>query len=93
MQRIKICNKYSTWEHIKCGVPQGPILGHDLFNILINDMFYVLEQSTLYNYADENIISQTNDEETELLTCLASNLSNLMSRFKTNCLVVNRGKY
>ncbi len=50
-------------------------------------MFYVLEQSTLYNYADDNIVSHTNDEEEELLTCLESDLSNLMSWFKTNCLV------
>ncbi len=91
LKRVKIGNKYSTWEHIKCGVPQGSILGPDLFNIFINDMFYVLEQSTLYNYADDNIVSYTNDEEEELLTCLESDLSNWMSWFKTNCLGVNRG--
>ncbi len=68
------------------------MLGPDLFNTFINDMFYVLEQSTLYNYADENIVSHTNDEEEELLTCLESDLSNLISWLKTNCLCVNRGK-
>ncbi len=31
-------------------------------------MFDVLEQSTLYNYADDNSVSHTNDEEEELLT-------------------------
>ncbi len=31
-------------------------------------MFYVLDQSTLYNFADDNIVSHTNDEEEELLT-------------------------
>ncbi len=41
-------------------------------------MFYVLEQSTLYNYADDNILSHTNDEEDELLACLESDLSNLI---------------
>ncbi len=55
-------------------------------------MFYVLEQSTLYNYADDKIVSHTNDEEEELLICLESDLSNLMSWFRTNCLCVNRGK-
>ncbi len=48
--KVKISNKYSTWEHIKCGVTQRSILGPDLFNIFMNDMFYVLEQSTLYRY-------------------------------------------
>ncbi len=47
-------------------------------------MFYVLEQSTLYNYADDTIVSHTNDDEEEVMTCLESNLSNLMSWFKTN---------
>ncbi len=42
-------------------------------------MFYVLEQSTLYNYADDNIVFHTSDEEKELLACLESDLSNLMS--------------
>ncbi len=33
-------------------------------------MFYVYEQSTLHNYADDNIVSHTSDEEKELLACL-----------------------
>ncbi len=86
MQRVKIGSKYSTWEHIKCGVPQGSILCPDLFKLFIDDIFYVLEQSTLYNYADDNIVSHTNDEEEELLTCLESDLSNLMSWFIYNML-------
>ncbi len=55
-------------------------------------MFYVLERSTLYNYADDSIVSHTSDGEKELLTCLESDLSNLMSWFKTNCLGINKGK-
>ncbi len=46
---------------------------------------------TLYNYAD-NIISYTSNEEKQPLAYLESDLSNLMSWFKTNCLSVNGGK-
>ncbi len=63
----------------------------DLFNIFIYDIFYVLEQSTLYNYADDNIVCHTSDKEKEHLACLKGDLSNLMSLFKTNCVGVNGG--
>ena len=39
------------------GVPQGSILGLLIFNIFMNDIFYFLEKSTLYNYADDNAVS------------------------------------
>ncbi len=49
-------------------------------------MFNVLEPNTLYNYADDNIVSHISDEKEEFLACLESDLSNLMSWFKTNYL-------
>ena len=37
--RVKINDKYSSWENILFGVPQGAILGLLVFNIFIRDLF------------------------------------------------------
>ena len=39
------------------GVPQGSIIDPVLFNVFINDIFHFVQDSTIYNYADDNTLS------------------------------------
>ena len=55
-QRTKIGDSFNKYQRIITGVPQGSILGPLFFNIFINDLFLSIDKSTLYNYADDNIL-------------------------------------
>ena len=53
-QRTKINSTYSKWHEILFGVPQGSILGPLLFNIYLIDLFFVIEDTDIASYADDN---------------------------------------
>ena len=55
-QRTKVGSAYSKWSKIRRGIPQGSILGLILFNIFINDIFMIIEQSAICNFADDNTL-------------------------------------
>ena len=56
-QQIKVNSVLSDWADIQKGVPQVSILRPLLFNVFINDIFYFIKHSSLYNYADDNTLS------------------------------------
>ena len=69
-QRTKVNHSYSTWENILFGVHQSSILGPILFNIFLSDLFLIVDDIDIANYADDNAIFKEHENIDDLITSL-----------------------
>lgn len=90
---ISDSNNSSKWETIKCGVPQGSILGPLFFLFYINDLPKIINKdNNMVLYADDTSIIITDTNKLNLNTNLNQTFKDIITWFKVNLLTLNFDK-
>ena len=92
-QRCKIENHFSYWREITTCVIQRSVLGPLAFNIFINGIFLFVENSNVYNYADDNTLLAFGKTFDRFTRKLQNDFLILDEWFFNNFLVPNSDKY
>ena len=91
-QRTKVNSSFSTWSELLQGVPQGSLLGPILFNIYLNDLFYLTEMTQVRNFADDTTFCVCDKDLNILINRLEDDTSLAVEWFENNFMKLNQEK-
>lgn len=91
-QRTKINTTFSSWTELLQGVPQGSVLGPILFNIYLNDLFFILKESDVCNFADDTTPYVCDNDIKNLFLRLEHDCMLTIDWFEINYMKLNTDK-
>ena len=91
-QRTKVNSTFSSWSELIQGVPQGSVLGPVLFNIYLNDMFFLNEWTEICNFADDTTIYACDTDLSNLCNRIEHDSTLTIEWFENNYMKLNKDK-
>ena len=92
MQCTEIGNTQSNLEYVKCGVPQGSILGPLLFLLYINDIVFSSEVFKFTLFADDTSLFYSHKNAHDAVEIINNELAKISEWLAANKLSLNVGK-
>ena len=90
--RTKINKQFTSWQEFFQGVPQGSVIGPLLFNIYLNDLFYIAESTNICNFADDTTLYACDEDVNSLINRLEHESYLAIEWFEINSMKLNQDK-
>ena len=91
-RRTKLNTGLSKWTEILLGVPQWSLLGKLLFNIYVNDLDFLTENTNVCNYADDATFYACDWDLHNLISRLEHDSVLAIEWLQCNYMKLNQGK-